>query len=66
MGENVPSGVMVDIIEGDESKEADIGALLKGSSKAVLFAVPGAFTPTCSVKHLPGFIKNAAALRAKV
>lgn len=45
--------------------EADLGELLKSHKKAVLFAVPGAFTPTCSGKHLPGFIENFAALKAK-
>jgi len=33
--------------------------------KVVLFAVPGAFTPTCSVRHLPGYMENIDALRAK-
>ncbi len=33
--------------------------------RVVLFAVPGAFTPTCTMNHLPGFIDNAEAIKAK-
>ena len=38
---------------------------LFAGKKVVLFAVPGAFTPTCSEQHLPGFINNSDAIRAK-
>ena len=48
--------------EGPESVE--LADLLKGRNVA-LFAVPGAYTPTCSNQHVPSFVKNADALRAK-
>ena len=40
-------------------------AELFGGKRVVLFALPGAFTPTCSAKHLPGFIEKAAEIKAK-
>jgi peroxiredoxin len=45
-------------------KPVSTDELFKGR-KVALFALPGAFTPTCSAKHLPGFIKQAGALKAK-
>ena len=48
----------------DGPKEVTTEELFKGK-KVALFAVPGAFTPTCSAKHLPGYVENAAALKAK-
>lgn len=36
-----------------------------GTGRIVLFAVPGCYTPTCSAKHLPSFVTNAAAIKAK-
>lgn len=44
-----------------EKTEADIFA----GKKVVLFAVPGAFTPTCHKNHLPGYVDQAAAIKAK-
>ena len=49
-----------------DGKPADLTtAELTRGKKVALFAVPGAFTPTCSVKHLPGYREKAAELRAK-
>ena len=47
-----------------EREPVQSGEYFKGK-KVVLFSVPGAFTPTCSAKHLPGYVENAAALKAK-
>ena len=63
-----PNGV-VDIVEpvnGEYSIRAgqQFGEILNAHKKAVIFAVPGAFTPTCSEKHLPGFIERAHAMRS--
>jgi peroxiredoxin len=63
VGDRVPNGTFtVMTAEGPKPKSTD--DLFKGK-KVVLFAVPGAFTPTCSNNHLPGFVKNAAAIKAK-
>ena len=48
--------------EGPGWKSTD--EVFKGK-KVVLFAVPGAFTPTCHKNHLPGFVQNADAIKAK-
>jgi peroxiredoxin (alkyl hydroperoxide reductase subunit C) len=63
IGDSFPSvKIMQATAEGP--KEVNTAELF-GSGTAVLFGVPGAFTPTCSAKHLPGFVQNAAALKAK-
>jgi peroxiredoxin len=63
VGDTIPSmKLMVGSQEGP--KEVSTDDLFKGK-KVVMFAVPGAFTPTCSAKHLPGFIQNADAMLAK-
>jgi len=63
VGDTIPSmKLMVATPEGP--KETSTDDIFKGK-KVVLFAVPGAFTPTCSAKHLPGFVQNADAIKAK-
>jgi glutaredoxin/glutathione-dependent peroxiredoxin len=63
VGDSIPSmKLMKATAEGP--KEVATDDLFKGK-KVVMFAVPGAFTPTCSAKHLPGFVQNVAALKAK-
>lgn len=48
----------------DGPEQVDTDAFFKGR-KVALFAVPGAFTPTCSARHLPGYLEQAAAFRDK-
>jgi peroxiredoxin len=63
IGDAIPSmKVMTATAEGP--KEVSTDELFKGK-KVVLFATPGAFTPTCSARHLPGFVQHADLIRAK-
>ena len=63
IGDRIPAmKLMTPTPEGP--REIDTGALFAGKT-VVLFAVPGAFTPTCSIKHLPGFLEQYEALKAK-
>lgn len=55
VGDRLPEVVLQRIGDGVESVNTKT---LFGDSKVVIFAVPGAFTPTCSEKHLPGFIEH--------
>lgn len=63
VGDKIPS-VSLNYMNKDGMQTATTDDLFKGK-KVVLFALPGAFTPTCSAKHLPGFVNNAAAIKAK-
>jgi peroxiredoxin len=63
VGDRVPP-VSLTSFAPDGPRPLTSDELFKGK-KVALFAVPGAFTPTCSVKHLPGFKNHAAELKAK-
>lgn len=63
VGDTIPD-VTLKTMKDDGMQDVQTGELFKGK-KVVLFALPGAFTPTCSAKHLPGFVEKAAALKAK-
>lgn len=63
VGDRFPD-VKLQIATQNGIENASTGELLAGK-KVVLFAVPGAFTPTCSAKHLPGFIDRADEIRSK-
>ena len=59
-GEKIPSVT----VKTEDMQDITTDELF-GGKKVVLFAVPGAFTPTCSEQHLPGFIEKADELKAK-
>lgn len=63
VGDTIPSMKLMTATPNGP-KEVSIDDLFKGK-KVVLFATPGAFTPTCSAKHLPGFVEHADEIRAK-
>ena len=63
VGERLPNATLRQLT-AQGIKELSITDLTRGK-RVVLFAIPGAFTPTCSERHLPGFLESAEALRAK-
>jgi glutaredoxin/glutathione-dependent peroxiredoxin len=71
IGDKLPGGKLMEAVEFDETagcpmnpSEVDVAAASAGKRIAI-FALPGAYTPTCSARHLPGYLAQHAALKAK-
>ncbi len=63
VGDKIPSAILMEM-KGGTPQPVKTDEFFAGKKVAV-FALPGAFTPTCSAKHLPGFIQHADELKAK-
>jgi glutaredoxin/glutathione-dependent peroxiredoxin len=63
VGETIPAATLARMTENGPEKIAT--ADFFAGRRVALFSVPGAFTPTCSARHLPGFVDKADAIRAK-
>ena len=63
VGDNIPHATLLKATS--DGPEAIDSEAFFGGRKVALFSVPGAFTPTCSAKHLPGFVEKAEALKAR-
>jgi glutaredoxin/glutathione-dependent peroxiredoxin len=63
VGDKIPSVTLMEKQEGGPAP-VTTDELFKGK-KVALFALPGAYTPTCSAKHVPGFVQSHDALKAK-
>src|SRR3569833_1414420 len=63
VGDKIPSATLMEMQDGKPTP-VPTDAFFAGKTVA-LFALPGAFTPTCSAKHVPGFVANYDALKAK-
>lgn len=63
VGDKMPDGVFK-MMKSDGPGAVSTGEIFSGK-KVVLFSVPGAFTPTCSKEHLPGFIEKAGDIKSK-
>jgi peroxiredoxin len=70
VGDRLPDGELREFIEVETAgcslgpNKFQVSDLVRGK-KIAIFAVPGAFTPTCSAKHVPGFVQHAADFKAK-
>jgi len=70
IGDSLPEGTLSEFIESPTETCAigpnkfEVGDIVKGKKIAV-FGLPGAFTPTCSAQHVPGYVKLAPELKAK-
>ena len=63
VGDQLPAGTLS--IMGEKGPQPITIQELTEGKKTVIFAVPGAFTPGCSIAHLPGFVVNADKIKAK-
>lgn len=69
VGERIPESTLYETVEFGEAcplnpQPVSVTAALEGK-KVVLFGLPGAYTPTCSAKHVPGYVAHYDALKAK-
>ena len=70
VGDRLPEGTLTEMVDTEREgctlgpNAFKVSDLVKGK-KVALFAVPGAFTPTCSAKHVPSYVQNFDKLRAK-
>ena len=63
VGDKIPS-VTLKTLGADGMQDLSTDSIFAGK-KVVMFAVPGAYTPTCSAKHLPGFVQNLDAFKSQ-
>ena len=63
VGDKIPEAILT--VMSEEGPKPLTTSDWFGGRKVVLFSVPGAFTPTCSARHLPGFIENVEAIKGK-
>jgi len=70
VGDKLPEGTLTEFVETERPgctvgpNAFQVGELTKGK-KIVIFGLPGAFTPTCSAKHVPSYVQNIDKLKAK-
>ncbi|KAL4319391.1 hypothetical protein GQ457_18G012120 [Hibiscus cannabinus] len=64
VGDVLPDGTLACFDAEDKLQQVSVHSLAAGK-KVIIFGVPGAFTPTCSLKHVPGYIEKAGELKSK-